>query len=121
MDNNPCTCGETQVLLSSTMRNICNTNGVVAIKIVGNLTKRGGSVKRISERLQDGMVPALLTIEEWQSMRELPPPPTCMICGKESVWLMRIGYGSKHDGQHICPECLDRAIGLLAERRGREW
>ena len=71
-------------------------------------------------KLADGMIEALLTPDEYESVRELPPPPVCLLCGEPSNWLMRIGYGSKYDEDWICPECLDTAIGLLRANRGGE-
>ena len=59
----------------------------------------------------DGMPNVLLTQEEYESVRELPPPPVCLLCDELSNYLMHIGYESKYDGDWICPECLDSAIG----------
>ena len=73
-------------------------------------------MKRIGKR--DGMIEALLTQEEYESVRELPPPPVCLLCGEPNIYLMHIGYGSKYDGDWICDECLDTAIDLLKANRG---
>ena len=69
-------------------------------------------------KLADGMIEALLTPGEYESVRELPPPPVCLLCGKPSNYLMRIGYESKYDEDWICPRCLDTAIDLLTANRG---
>ena len=70
-------------------------------------------------KLADGMIQALLTPAEYESVRELPPPPVCLVCGKPSNYLMHIGYESEYDEERICPRCLDEAIGLL--KAHRQW
>ena len=69
-------------------------------------------------KLADGMIEALLTPDEYESVRELPPPPVCLLCGEPSNWLMRIGYESKYDESWICPQCLDAMIDLYKSNRG---
>ena len=71
-------------------------------------------------KLADGMIEALLTPDEYESVRELPPPPVCLLCKEPSNYLMRIGYESKYDEDWICPACLDTAIDLLRANRGVE-
>ena len=66
----------------------------------------------------DGMPNVLLTQDEYESVRELPPPPVCFLCKHESLWLQVLGYESKYAGEHICPQCNDDAIGLLKANRG---
>jgi len=66
----------------------------------------------------DGLIEVLLTPDEYQAIRELPPPPTCFICGKPSNWLTALGYESKYDESWICPKCQDEAIDLLKVKTG---
>ena len=73
-------------------------------------------MKRIGKR--DGMIEALLTQEEYESVRELPPPPVCFLCYEPGNHLMHIGYESTHDGDWICPICLDHAINEFIGGRG---
>jgi len=83
------------------------------------VTAEGGNVKRIGTI--DGMANVLLTDDEWLAIRDdLPPLPTCFLCGKESPWLMGIGYESQYDEEHICPQCNDEAIDLLKAKKGEE-
>lgn len=35
----------------------------------------------------------------------------CYICRKEKGLYTTVGYGSRYDGVHICPACLDDMIG----------
>ena len=73
-------------------------------------------MKRIGKR--DGMIEALLTQEEYESVRELPPPPVCFLCFGSGPHLTSLPYGSKHDGEWICPICLDHAINEFVGGRG---
>ena len=73
-------------------------------------------MKRIGKR--DGMIEALMTQEEYESVRELPPPPVCFLCRGSGAHLLSIPYGSKYDGDWICPECLDHAINEFIGGRG---
>lgn len=66
----------------------------------------------------DGMPNVLLTEDEWQGVRELPPPPVCLVCGKPSVWLNMLDEESRYEGQWICPGCQDEAIDALKARGG---
>ena len=76
-------------------------------------------MKRIGKRA-DGLIDALLTPDEYEAVRELPPPPVCMFsfCRESGPHMTQMPYGSKHDGEWMCPKCLDEAIDLLKAKRG---
>ena len=73
-------------------------------------------MKRIGKR--DGMIEALLTQDEYESVRELPPPPVCFLCHGSGAHLTSIPSGSKYDGEWNCPICLDNAINEFVGGRG---
>ena len=109
--------------ITASLNQSIEQNAEVWRELAGECTatgvSRGNDMKRIGKRA-DGMVEALLTPDEYESVRELPPPPRCMICVEPSPHLMHIGYGSKHDGDWICPDCLDVSIDYMDGRKGGE-
>jgi len=73
-------------------------------------------MKRISKRA-DGLIEALLTPDEYEAMRELPPSPVCMFCDYQGVEL-RCFIRGKYEGMWVCSDCQDEAMDLLKSNRG---
>ena len=54
---------------------------------------------------------------QWVEHAEPPPSPVCFLCREPHKWLMCIGYGSIHDEDWICPDCLDQSIDLFEKEK----
>ena len=38
--------------------------------------------------------------------------PVCRLCGND-LGVVRLGYGSAHDGEYMCSACIDRGLKCL--------